>query len=178
MPDSCDERLRLVSLSAAQQDFTEGRRPTLLMREPRSLPDEAGDPISCEFWSRSTWRRIRPEVGDPHWDGTRSGAITRGPGELPSCRRHGPGCRRNGPSRLGHREQAPLSPRRRLRRGSMPRPRRRPPPRIAAQPRHRPLNRGSPRELPRGSRQRDHVRPRKLARPSRNAAKRDRVGVP
>ena len=48
----------------------------------------------------------------------------------------------------------------------MPRPRRRPPPGIAAQPRHhphppgRPVNPRSPRELPRGSRQRHHPRDR------------------
>jgi predicted transposase YbfD/YdcC len=64
------------------------------------------------------------------------------------------------------------------RRGSMPRPRRRPPPRIAAQPRHhphppgRPLNLRSPRELPRGSRQRHHprYRPRSLNDPGRGRA--------
>src|SRR4051794_12041699 len=79
------------------------------------------------------------------------------------------------PVRAGHINYVGfVRPRRRLRRGSMPRPRRCPPPGIAAQLRHHPhppgrsLNPRSPRELPRGSRQRHHPRdrPRSLNDPA------------
>jgi len=136
------------------------RRATAASRPARSRSAARSSPI---------W----PGRASPRWPASSAGARSparhrdRLPHHQPAARgglSAAPAAPRPGP--LGHREQAPLRPRRRLRRGSMPRPRRCPPPGIAAQLRHHPhppgrsLNLRSPRELPRRSRQRHHPRDR------------------